>query len=221
MNIEERDQLVMELLYNPEDRARLLREAHLTDEDLAAVEQLVETADLAWMADYEPPALADDPVAALLGLLPDPTCRLDPKSLTNARKAARLHVGELVRQLDQRGWHFTAGDVFRWETRTAEDVPPAVVQAIAAIVNAPIDKLITVGAPAQARKAFAIIVATERFDQLVERWASAFQLSKAIASAQLQNRSLATVHRGEEPDPEQLFSSLEALIQSVESRKRT
>lgn len=216
MNDDERDRLVAEMIQLPQERELILRGAEVTDRDRDDLAGIVETADALWLAAQGAPAIEDDPVAAMLGLLPDSECRLSSAALSRARKRARLSVSDVAARLRERGWEFDKSDVFRWETRTAIDVPPAVVQAVADILGAPVDDLISAPSSASLPDRLAAVRAHPRFEELVVRWALARRVSRAVAVATLESRMLATVHRGEHPDTEQLLRSLDALVASVE-----
>lgn len=220
MNDDERDRLVGEMIDRPQERERILRDADLNDQDREELAGILYVADAIWLSAQGAPALADDPVAAMLGLLPDTECRLSPAALSRTRKRARLNVSEVAARLRQRGWEFDKSDVFRWETRTATDVPPAVVQAIADILDSPVDDLISAPSPASLPDHLGAIRMHPLFEQLVTRWAEARQVPRAVAAATLESRMLATVHRGERPDTEQLLRSLDALVTAVERTER-
>lgn len=220
MNEEEHDRLLAELVEQPQERERLLRVAQLSDRDRDELVGLIDTADALWRSAQGAPALEDDPVAAMLGLVPDSECRIAPSALRHARKHAGLNVSDLALRLRQWGWDFDKSDVFRWETRTAMDVPPVVVQAIADILGTQVDKLISASASSALPDYVAKVRREPRFDQLVKRWADARRVSRAMATATLESRMLATVHRGEHPDTEQLLGSLDALVSSVERADR-
>jgi len=216
MNEEDRDRLLAELIEKPQEREHILRHAEISDRERDEIATLLDTADLLWLSAHGAPALEDDPVAAMLGLVPDRECQLDSAALSRARKRARLTVSDVAGRLRKRGWEFETGDVFRWETRTAADVPPALVQTIADVLGTPVDELISASPSLSAPDH---VVAARRhplFEQLVDRWARVQHVSPAVAAATLESRMLATVHRGEKPDPEQLLRSLDALIASVE-----
>lgn len=220
MNDEERDRLVAELLERPQERALILGDAELSDQERAELADIVETADALWLAAQGAPALEDDPVAAMLGLLPDSECRLDSAALSRVRKRIRLSVSDVASALRERGWDFEKSDVFRWETRTATDVPPAAIQALADILRAPVDDLISAPSEASLPRYVGKVRAHPLFEQLVDRWAQARRVSRPVAAATLESRMLATVHRGEHPDTEQLLRSLDALVTSVEQADR-
>jgi transcriptional regulator with XRE-family HTH domain len=216
MNDDDRDRLLAEMIENPEARKRILESAELDDRDRDDIVALADTADLLWLSVHGAPPLADDPVAAMLGLVPDRECSLDSKALTQARKREGLTVSDLAERLRERGWEFEKGDVFRWETRSAADVAPAVVQAIADILSRPVESLIAAPTSTSAQDEVATVRRHPLYEQLVDRWARVQHVSRAVAAAALESRMVATVHRGEPPDPEQLLHSLEALVTSVE-----
>jgi hypothetical protein len=216
MNDDERDRLIAELIAKPHERERILHDAELNDEELENITALCDTADLLWLAAHGAPPLADDPVAAMLGLVPDPECSLDSKALTAARRRVGLTASGLAERLHERGWEFQKGDVFRWETRSAADVTPAVIQAIADILSRPVESLIAAPVPTSAQDQLASVRQHPLFERLVDRWARIQHVSRAVAAAALETRMAATVHRGERPDPEQLLHALEALVTSVE-----
>jgi transcriptional regulator with XRE-family HTH domain len=88
------------------------------------------------------PPLADDRTAAMLGLLPDPNLRLDPAALRRTRQRAGLNADDLATQLSDRGWEITAGQVFHWENRDTAEVPPALIEAIAAVFHIEVARLV-------------------------------------------------------------------------------
>jgi len=189
----------------------------LSKEDRAEVESLIEVADLLWEAGHGAPPLESDPVAAMLGLIPDPRCALDPKALARARKNARLKSGELADRLVARGWDIQVRDVYRWENQSAADVAPALIQAIAEETNTSVDRLTKSREAAAEYEAIAAVTYSSRFERLVERWARIQGVSRALAASALESRMLATVHRGDRPDADQLMQSLDALVTAIES----
>ncbi|GAA3691878.1 hypothetical protein GCM10022377_00280 [Zhihengliuella alba] len=216
MHDDERERLFVELFERPDDRERILEEAQLSDHERVEIAELAGVADALWLSAQEAPALEDDPVAAMLGLVPDAECSLDPSSLSRARKRSRLAVSDLAARLQQRGWEVSAADVFRWETRSAADVSPAEVQAIAEILRTPVESLISKTVKQPLPDLVQSVRSNPRFAQLVTRWANAQKVSLAFASAALESRMLATVHRGERPSPEQLLESLGVLVDAIE-----
>ncbi|MDG4668619.1 hypothetical protein [Mycobacterium sp. 236(2023)] len=212
----ERDRLLTELIAQPMQRQSILRGAGLDAQERREIEALVDTADLLWLSANGAPPLADDPAAAVLGLVPDEECSLDSKALALARRRSGLTASELAEQLRGRGWEFQVADVFRWETRSAIDVPPAVIQAVADVLGESVDRLVGPRPGMANHDVLASIRSHPMFQQLVERWAVVQRVSSSVAAAALETRVMATVHRGERPDTEQLLSSLETLVSAVE-----
>lgn len=216
MDDDERDRLIAELIEKPRAREDILRDAALDNQEREDISALTDIADLIWLSAHGAPPLADDPVAAMLGLVPDRECSLDSKALTRARKGAGLTVSDLAKRLRGRGWEFQKGDVFRWETRSAADVAPAVVQAIADILSESVESLIAAPSSKMVLDQLADVRRHPVFDQLIDRWARVRHVSRAVAAAALETRMVATVHRGEPPDAEQLLHSLDLLVTSIE-----
>ncbi len=69
MDDETCDDLVAAILEAPHDRTAVLDSAGLAAPERDTVAALVEVADLLWLSAHGAPPLADDPVAAMLGLL--------------------------------------------------------------------------------------------------------------------------------------------------------
>lgn len=217
MTKDERAEVLANLLEARAGRVTGKDQPMLSAEDRADVESLIEVADLLWAAGHGAPPLESDPVAAMLGLIPDPQCALDPKALARARKNARLKPSELVNRLVARGWNVQVRDVFRWENQSAADVAPALIKAIADETNTSVDRLTTSRESTAEHGAIATVTRSPRFERLVERWARIQGVSRALAASALESRILATVHRGDRPDADQLMQSLDALVTAVES----
>lgn len=176
---------------------------------------LLNVADLLWEGAHGAPPLEDDPVAAMLGLLADPQAPLDAKSLARLRKRSGLKVADLARRLRARGWQVESSDIFRWETRSAADVPPALIRAAADELDCPYDALISKH-PLSLPSAVAGVLASSRYRELVERWSRLSRTPLTAAESALRSRMLSTVHRGAAPSEEQILQSLEALVGELE-----
>lgn len=186
------------------------------------VRRLVQVADLVWLDAHRAPALEDDAVAAMLGLVPDAGYRLDPTAFKRARAAARMEPTTIADVLTKRGWTVSAGDVFNWEIRGAASVPPALIRAVAQVLNTNPDRLTAptsrlASAEAHIENATQQAAASPRFVALVARFARIQGMTEKMAASALQSRMLATVHRGEHPTADQTLSSVEALVDALES----
>ncbi len=217
MTKDEPDQVLASLLEARAGRATGKGQSELSEEDHAEVASLIEVADLLWEVGHGAPPLESDPVAAMLGLTPDPRCLLDPRALARARRNAKLKPSELVDRLVARGWDVQVRDVFRWENQSAADVAPALIKAIAEETNTSVDRITRSREATAEHEAIAAITHSPRFARLVERWARIQGVSRALAASALESRMLATVHRGDRPDLDQLLQSLDALVTAVES----
>ncbi len=220
MDDETRDDLVAAIVGAPHDRTTILDSAGLTAPERDTVAALVEAADLLWLTAHGAPPLADDPVAAMLGLIAEPTCSLDPNALSRARKRARLTVSELASRLRERGWYYDTRDIFRWETPMRTVVSPAVIEDVSAILKAPVENLIKPAPEVASSDGVTEARRNPLFTELVNRWARARHVSQAVARAALESRMSTTVHRGEQPDSSQILGSLDALVTAVEQGAR-
>ncbi|MBF6102191.1 helix-turn-helix domain-containing protein [Nocardia cyriacigeorgica] len=162
------------------------------------------------------PPLEEDPIAARLGLVPDPDYSLDSAALARARKNAGFSAGDLARRLAEREWEVSVADVFRWETRGAPEVSPALIRAIADETGVDSDSLIADQAVAPESDAVAAVMASTDFDELVARWAVSQGTSPALAKTTLKARMLTSVHRGERPDAAQMLHTLAAFVDAHE-----
>lgn len=185
--------------------------------------RILGAADLLNADAHRAPAVADDPIAAVLGLVPDDNYQLDPRTLKRAREAARLEPTTLARALAARGWKVSAREVFNWEVKGAPSVPPALVRAVSDVLGTDPDLLTRQTARIAALKPpQAVLVAKEaqtspRFASLVARFAKLQGISTKMAASALGSRMVATVQRGEHPDADQMLASIEALIEALET----
>jgi hypothetical protein len=216
---DKRDELLEQLLETPPGPERDRRLAELHDEERSAFERLVKLDDLVWESAHGAPPLQADPVAAMLGLVPDQSFRLDSAAFTQWCSRKGLKPTKLAERLRKRGWEVEAADVFRWRTSVASDVSPALIRAIAEEIGTSPDNL--VAAPAVKQSALDtvadVVSATKRFSDLVQRFALAQRISPAMAQTVLRTRMLSSAQRGREPEAEQMLDSLEALVRALEA----
>jgi hypothetical protein len=214
----ERDELMELLLETPAGPERDRRLADLDEETRATFARLLDVDDLMWESNHGAPPLQEDPVAAMLGLVPDPSFRLDSTAFTQLCSRSKVKPARLAERLRARGWEVDAADVFRWQMSVASEVSPALIRAIADEIRTTPDKL---AAPPSAQQGALdtladLVAATKRFGDLVERFALAQRISPSMAQSVLRTRVLATAQRGREPAVEQMLESLEALVRALE-----
>lgn len=82
-----------------------------------------------------------DPVAQMLGLIPNAASTVDAQRLSKARRAAALTLQDLVGRLNAQGWNVEMSQAFRWE-RTSTPLAPAMVEAIAQVVEVDVARLL-------------------------------------------------------------------------------
>lgn len=213
------DGLVERLLEEPPGPHRERLFSQLDPGQRTLVSELLDAGDLVWEAAHGAPALEDDPVAAMLGLVPDPAFQLDSAALSRACAANRVKPTALAARLNARGWKVAASDVFRWQTRPVSDVSPALVRAIAVEVGVDPERLVSRSMPGQTklRGVAEEVTATSRFRDLVQRFAKVRRIPADMAETALRSRMLATVHRGDAPDAEQMLASIESLVRALET----
>lgn len=206
------------------ERDQLL--GQLPDDEQAQARRIVKAADLVWDDAHGAPPLDQDPVAAMLGLVPDPSYQVNPAALKKARTRARLKPTELSAALSKRGWPVTTGDVFKWEQTGTASIAPALVRAVAEELHTDADALTgTHFGKAENAGSFQSIAGnvadqvtrSPAFQDLVRRFAKAQRMPSRMASSTLHAQMLATVHRGEHPTPEQMLASLQAFVEVLEA----
>jgi len=200
--------------------ARSGRSAELTSAELhetsEEVRELALATDVLWASAQEVPPLENDSMALMLGLVPDPEFALDSKALSSARKRAGLSVGDLAQRLSARGWTVSGPDVFRWENKSALDVPPAMIRAAADELGVEASMLGRRESDDPVRARLRSMFSSEGFKELSARWARVQHVSLGMATTMMESRALAAVHRGGEPDPDVMLRALEALVVAVE-----
>lgn len=221
-------ELVDQLLEMPPGAGRDALLARLPDSLRVEIEPLLAAGDLAWESQFVAPPTEQDPIAAVLGLVPNASYLVNAASLAKARKARGMTVGTLAAQLTQRGWETRARDVFSWENGISTSLPPATVRAIANLLKTTPERLTTgtvtaressAPTPGIGRSDVAEAArSTTRFRALVARYADLFGVTLHEATVEMSDRMLSTVHRGSHPDQEQMLSSLEALLDALEHR---
>lgn len=187
-------------------------------EVMAEADVLMRVADLLAEQAMGAPALEQDPVAAALGLVADPLFALDPAKFAAVRRRVDLAPSKLAQVLASRGWEVTERDVFGW-TKRAEQVPPALVRAIADVLGVAPEELTGASRAAWADTVRAV-KASPKFEVLAERWAHARGVTLDMARSALTARLVQPVFRGPDPTHDHLLASLEVLVQSVEERSR-
>lgn len=188
--------------------------------DNSELEDLVEVADLLWEAGQSAPPLQDDPIAAMLGLVPDPNQALNSKALKRARMKAGLSLSQLAERLAERGWDVNQRKVADWEGRSSDEVPPALIKAIAEETKTSVERLTTKREATSQGQTIAAVVQSDRFADLKARWARLRGVPSEMAESMLVSRMNAAVHRGDHPSEEQLLANLEALVSAIEGEGR-
>jgi hypothetical protein len=183
-------------------------------------ESLLHVAEMIWELGSGAPALEADPVAAELGLVPDPNRALDSRALKAAMNKAGLRASDVASRLKRREWEVETRDVFAWTSRGGLDVPPALVRALAEILNTSAQRLTSERRPTSLEEALRELVQTPAFESLAQRWALIQRSSLAAARATLAARVPAAVNRGSHPDLDQMLASLAEVVSISEMNQR-
>lgn len=162
------------------------------------------------------PPLHLDPVAAMLGLVPDPHLSLDGPALARVRKAAGVAASELAKALSGRGWHVSTGDVLRWQTKRADDVSPALLKVIATELGSTVEQLTVDRSSADESAALVAVTSSSAFAALVDRFARVRGVTASVAASTLRSRAIAAAHRGQPPTTEEWLLSLDAFVSALE-----
>ncbi|CAG7632557.1 hypothetical protein SIM91_44535 [Rhodococcus opacus] len=142
------------------------------------------------------PVRADDPVALMLGLVPDPALVVSGSKLAAARKRARLNLQQLVDRLLARGWDLSLQKCFRWELGHPE-LSPALITAIAEELSVNDDALL-LDRPNRALGEYADLFDDQRIATFIADWATECGLepeamrkrvSRTLATAAHRNRT--------------------------------
>lgn len=182
---------------------------------------LLETADLVWESQQTAPPIEDDPLAAVLGLIPDPEIVLDGKVLSAARKRLGISVTALASRLAARGWEVTNRDVVAWEANRSLPHEPALISATAAELGVTADLLHRRVVTGERQSPLAELRTAPAFQALAERWALVQGTTTAMARSALESRLSVAVHRGEAPEVPVLLDSLEAMVSAIEEGRQS
>ncbi len=173
---------------------------------------LLHVAEMIWELGSGAPALEADPVAAELGLVPDPNRALDSRALKAAMAKAGVRASDVAARLKGRHWEVETRDVFAWISSGGPDVPPALISAIAEILSTSAQRLTSERRPTSLEVALR--------ESLAQRWALIQRSSLAAARATLAARVPAAVNRGDHPDLDQMLASLAEVVSLSERSQR-
>jgi hypothetical protein len=146
--------------------------------------------------DYTVPPLEADPLALALGLVPDPGRRLSGPCLKRARMKRHLQTSQLAELLTARGWDVSTRTVFRWEMAPSAEIAPALLAAVAEVLQVPAEELTAAaGDDDPATTEIQAAAATPQFAGLARRWARTSGQPLGDARTGLQRLMLVTTAR--------------------------
>ena len=217
MNEDAYDELLSVYLDSPARDISGLDLSQLNESERNKLESLLNVADDLWDSNHGAPPLSEDPIAAMLGLVADPQNSLSGKALSRLRRRRGLQISQIAERLRERGWKVDTQDVFRWESKSTAEVPPALIVAIADEIGTTTDQ-ITINHVTPRQEELGEMLHHPKFQGLVARWADIQHVAPDIAASALHARALATVHRGQRPDTDQMLTSLESLVEALEAK---
>lgn len=211
MNEDKKAELLGQLIENPSSRDDILTAADATSDERSELLSLADAADILWVASRVAPPLDEDPIAALLGVAPAAAVTLDPSKFKAARTRANVTVSDLRTRLAARGWKVTGAEIGSWQTDRGSGIVPAMLDDISSILSVAISDITAVRSAGTANL-FAALRATDWFQELAEQWQEATGVVRSVAESQLLTRATATVHRGDQPDLDQIRDLLQDLV---------
>lgn len=200
---EEKAQWVDTLVKNP----RTLRPAPVSVEQWRDIQQLAAMERM--LSARGAPPVDQDPVAALVGLVPSREVVLDGPQLKRLRGATS--ISELASQLQQYGWDVTSSEVRRWQGNEPVQLPPALVERLAHIVGTTVAQITREMDP----KVSMAVVRTPRWDAAVTRLARLLGLGHEAAHIRLSAVVMSTAFRHESEGSQ--VEAAEAYVAQLEN----
>jgi hypothetical protein len=127
------------------------------------------------------PVSADDPVALMLGLVPDPQIAIDGRKLAAVRKKVGVDLKELVARLRHRGWPVQTKEALRWHTGTTV-LAQALINAVAETLS--VDSTAILARSSSAPPADDLLDDV-RIASFLEQWASDIHMPPARLREQI------------------------------------
>lgn len=136
------------------------------------------------------PSLRDDPVAHMLGLIPDHDYAIEGFKLREARKSAGLNLGQFLDRLRIRGWDVTAREGLDWEQERTS-LPPALIVAICSELRVDERQIL---AKTTSRSALEDLLDDQRIAAFLDEWAIELNIERSQVK-ELVSAALSTAGR--------------------------
>jgi hypothetical protein len=174
-----------------------------TADDLPEADRAEATATLDWLRDlwrtntpgYKVPDLADDPVAARLGLVPDPKIPVAGPAVAAARHRRGLDLAGLAAVVGEHGIAISIRDLSRLERTPTTALPAGTARALAAALGVPVDALNPEGARPDDR-GLSEFLTSAAFHQEVFGWADRHGQDPPAVAAKAKKRLRSVRFRG-------------------------
>lgn len=185
------------------------RPASVSDEDWNEARQLAKMENL--LGIRQVPPLEQDPVAAMLGLIPDPNLVVDGSAIKRLR--GKVSVSQIAARLQEYGWEVSAADVRDWQARPGVVLAPALLERLANVLGVTVEGI--------TRRAGALVapeVATSpRWHSLVARFAALLNVEPGAAQPRLVGALAVARYRNE--SAESFLEAAEAYVTALEKSR--
>ena len=185
------------------------RPASASDEEWDEARQLAKVETL--LSIRQAPPLEQDPVAAMLGLVPDPNLVVDGSAIKRLR--GNTPVSQIAASLRAYGWDVSAADVRDWQARPGVVLTPALLERLARVLGVTVER-ITRRAGAQVAPE---VASSPRWHNLVARFAAVLNLAPGAAQPRLVGALAGARYRNE--SPESYLEAAEAYVAALEKSR--
>jgi transcriptional regulator with XRE-family HTH domain len=174
-----------------------------TADQLPEADRAEATATLDWLRDlrrtntstHRVPALVDDPVAVRLGLVPQPEITVAGPAVAAARHRRGLDLARLAALVGEHGQSISIRDLSRLERTSTTALPAGTAQALAAVLEVPVDALNPTGAQPDDRGLSAFLTSAA-FRHGVFGWADRHGQEPQAVAARVKKRLRSVRFRG-------------------------
>lgn len=185
------------------------RPASASDEEWDEAMQLAKVESL--LSAQQAPPLEQDPVAAMLGLIPDPNLVVDGSAIRRLR--GNVPVSQIADRLQAYGWAVSAADVRDWQVRSGVVLAPALLERLANVLGVTVERI--------TRRSGALVapeVATSpRWQSLLVRLGALLNVAPGAAQPRLVGALASARYRNE--SPESYLEAAEAYVEALEKSR--
>lgn len=185
------------------------RPASASDEEWDEAMQLAKVESL--LSAQQAPPLEQDPVAAMLGLIPDPSLVVDGSAIRRLR--GKVPVSQIADRLQAYGWDVTAADVRDWQARPGVVLAPALLERLANVLGVTVERITRrAGAPVAPE-----VATSPRWHSLLVRFAALLNVAPEAAQPRLIGALAGARYRNQ--SPESYMEAAEAYVTALEKSR--